>query len=465
MALTNGLRYCSVLLLIVMLFGCDNGDFYILVKEEKVHKDYINKYYMDEDEGFELKEVTSEDLSINGLWLFDSDFNYFNIDLENITFYDNDGKLINNKTYEGAFNAEGALMLAFGVREDIKDIMEEGGWRCSIPIQNGKAEGIVFIYSSEISEGKDKLSKNLKLVSEYTYLRGKLHGKFKEYYSDGQIKLQGRYNFGKRTGIELRYSEEDRVSSSVDYVSDQKKDAKTYFENGRLKKHSKYHENSEIWYQQYNSAGKLIIECDAASYLSDYFSYATDTVSTLDDMRHEIHYKLYDPNTKRYRKVNYTRYGVFDDLFFYYNEEGEFVCSIKSAIKLGDREIIEFSNGTVLSFIPTQDSYTEVNDPMLELPRGKYTYRLSTHEIQCFENSRLVGTYNLKSKQVNGTIQLAGLLKPIANSSWRYENYQENGLWDYCKEINEIEPINQVGLEGYFKSLEEFSKKIPKAVY
>ena len=100
MALTNGLRYCSVLLLIVMLFGCDNGDFYILVKEEKVHKDYINKYYMDEDEGFELKEVTSEDLSINGLWLFDSDFNYFNIDLENITFYDNDGKLINNKTYE-----------------------------------------------------------------------------------------------------------------------------------------------------------------------------------------------------------------------------------------------------------------------------------------------------------------------------------------------------------------------------
>ena len=149
--------------------------------------------------------------------------------------------------------------------------------------------------------------------------------------------------------------------------------------------------------------------------------------------------------------------------FMQSSEEGEFVCTIKNAINPGDREIIEFSNGTVLSFIPTQDSYTEVNDPMLELPRGKYTYRLSTHEIQCFENSRLVGTYNLKSKQVNGTIQLAGLLKPIA--SWGSGYYQENGLWDYCKEINEIEPINQVGLEGYFKSLEEFSKKIPKAVY
>ena len=463
MALTNGLRYCSVLLLTGILFGCDNGDFYILVKEEKVHKDYISKYYMDEDEGFELKEVTSEDLSINGLWLWDSEFNYFNIQLENITFYDNDGKLINNKTYEGAFNAEVALMPEFGA---VKDAMEELGWRCSIPIQNGKAEGIVFIYSSEILTGNNKLSKNLKLVSEYTYHRGKLHGKFKEYYSDGQIKLQGQYYFGKRTGIELRYSEDGRVSSSVDYVAGHKKDAKTYFENGRLKKHSKYHDNFEIWYQQYNSAGKLIMECDAVSLFSRAFSIVTDTVSTLEDMsRQEIHYKLYDPNTKRYRKVNWTRDGVFDDLFFYYNEEGEFVCTIKNAINPGDREIIEFSNGTVLSFIPTQDSYTEVNDPMLELPRGKYTYRLSTQEIQCFENSRLVGTYNLKSKQVNGTIQLAGLLKPIANSSWRYENYQENGLWDYCKEINEIEPINQVGLEGYFKSLEEFSKKIPKAVY
>ena len=463
MALTNGLRYCSVLLLTGILFGCDNGDFYILVKEEKVHKDYISKYYMDEDEGFELKEVTSEDLSINGLWLWDSEFNYFNIQLENITFYDNDGKLINNKTYEGAFNAEVALMPEFGA---VKDAMEELGWRCSIPIQNGKAEGIVFIYSSEILTGNNKLSKNLKLVSEYTYHRGKLHGKFKEYYSDGQIKLQGQYYFGKRTGIELRYSEDGRVSSSVDYVAGHKKDAKTYFENGRLKKHSKYHDNFEIWYQQYNSAGKLIMECDAVSLFSRAFSIVTDTVSTLEDMsRQEIHYKLYDPNTKRYRKVNWTRDGVFDDLFFYYNEEGEFVCTIKNAINPGDREIIEFSNGTVLSFIPTQDSYTEVNDPMLELPRGKYTYRLSTQEIQCFENRRLVGTYNLKSKQVNGTIQIAGLLKPIANSSWRYENYQENGLWDYCKEINEIEPINQVGLEGYFKSLEEFSKKIPKAVY
>jgi len=462
MALTNGLRYCSVLLLTGMLFGCDNGDFYILVKEEKVHKDYISKYYMDEDEGFELKEVTSEDLSINSLWLWDSEFNYCNIQLDNITFYDNDGKLINNKTYEGAFNAEVALMPKFGV---VKDAMEELGWRCSIPIQNGKAEGVVYIYMPEISTDHNKLSKNLKLVSEYTYQRGKLHGKFKEYYSDGQIKLQGQYNFGKRTGIELRYSEDERVSSSVDYVAGKKKDAKTYFENGRLKKHSKYHDDFEIWYQQYNSAGKLLIECDAVSLFSRAFIIVTDTVSTLEDMsRQEIHYKLYDPNTKRYRKVNGTRDGVFDDLFFYYNEEGEFVCSIKSAIKPGDREIIEFSNGTVLSFIPTQGYGDEAKDPMLEFPRGKYTYRLRTHEIQCFENSRLVGTYNLKSKQVNGSIQLAGLLKPIA--TWGSGYHQENGLWDYCKEINEIERVRQeYAFERYFESLEEFSKKIPKAVY
>ena len=462
MALTNGLRYCSLFLLIVSLFGCDNGEFYILVKEKKVHKDYINKYYMDEDKGYELKEVTSKDLDLNRLLPWGSNYRF--IDLEDITFYDKDGKLVNNKTYEGAFNAETALLLAFDVQEDI---WEDVGLRCSIPIQNGKAEGIVFIYSSEIIQDNDKLSKNLKLVSEYTYHGGKLHGKFKEYYSDGQIELQGQYYFGKRTGIELRYSEDGRVSSSVDYVSDQKKDAKTYFENGRLKKHSKYHDNFEILYQQYNSAGKLLIECDAVSLFSRAFIIVTDTVSTLEDMsRQEIHYKLYDPNTKRYRKVNGTRDGVFDDLFFYYNEEGEFVCSIKSAIKPGDREIIEFSNGTVLSFIPTQGYDTEAIGPMLELPRGKYTYRLSTQEIQCFENRRLVGTYNLKSKQVNGTIQLAGLLKPITSWQTLYGNHQESGLWDYCKEINEIQRIKQEdGFERYFESLEEFSKKIPKAVY
>lgn len=419
MALINGLRYCSVLLLTGMLFGCDNGDFYFKVKESQMHRDYISKHYMDEDEGYELIEVP-EDF-----------FGELPIDYD-LTFYAKNGKLVHNKIWESQGSESKVI----------------------IPIKYGKAHGNCLSFNWNKNDydfnnnnytGYYKIK--LTLASEYTYRLGKLHGKFKEYYSDGQIKLEGEYNNGFQIGKEIFYSDGGRVLSSIEYVSGEKKDAKTYFENGRLKKHSKYHYNFEIWYQQYNSAGKLLIECEE------------------DMSRQEIHYKLYDPKTKRYRKVNWTRDGVFDDLFFYYNEEGEFVCTIKNAINPGDREIIEFSNGTVLSFIPTQDSYTEVNDPMLELPRGKYTYRLSTHEIQCFENSRLVGTYNLKSKQVNGTIQLAGLLKPIANSSWRYENYQENGLWDYCKEINEIEPINQVGLEGYFKSLEEFSKKIPKAVY
>ena len=427
MALTNGLRYCSVLLLTGILFGCDNGDFYILVKEEKVHKDYINKYYMNEDEGFELKEVPED---FCGGLPYCADF----------TFYSKNGKLVHNKIWES----------------------QGSGSKLITPIKYGKAHGKCLIFANE---NLDKhLQVNLKLASEYTYDLGVLHGKFQEYYPDGKLKEAGEYVKGELTGKNLEFYENGRVFSSVDYVAGQKKDAKTYFENGRLKKHSKYHDNFEIWYQQYNSAGKLLIECDAVSLFSRAFSIVTDTVSTLEDMsRQEIHYKLYDPNTKRYRKVNGTWDGVFDDLFFYYNEEGEFVCSIKSAIKPGDREIIEFSNGTVLSFIPTQGYDTEAKDPMLELPRGKYTYRLSTQEIQCFENSRLVGTYNLKSKQVNGTIQLAGLLKPIASGQSGY--HQENGLWDYCKEINEIERVKQQSFERYFESLEEFSKKIPKAVY
>ena len=436
MALINGLRYCSVLLLTGMLFGCDNGDFYILVKEEKVHKDYISKYYMDEVEGFELKKVP-EDFGVEGL------------PIKDFTLYSKNGKLVHNKIWESHWESQ------------------VSGSKLIIPIKYGKAHGkcLSFTWSIDDYNYYGHLKKNLTLASEYTYRLGKLHGKFKEYYDDGQIKLEGEYNNGFQIGKELFYSEDGQVLSSIEYVSGKKKEAKTYFENGRLKKHSKFHDNFEIWYQQYNSAGKLLIECDAVSLFSRAFIIVTDTVSTLEDMsRQEIHYKLYDPNTKRYRKVNGTRDGVFDDLFFYYNEEGEFVCTIKSAIKPGDREIIEFSNGTVLSFIPTQGYDTEAIDPMLEFPRGEYSYRLSTQEIQCFENRRLVGTYNLKSKQVNGSIQLAGLLKPIATLGSGY--HQENGLWDYCKEINEIERVKQEdGFERYFESLEEFSKKIPKAVY
>jgi antitoxin component YwqK of YwqJK toxin-antitoxin module len=419
MALTNGLRYCSVLLLTGMLFGCDNGDFYFKVKESQMHRDYISKHYMDEDEGYELKEVP-EDF-----------FRELPVDYD-ITLYAKNGKLVHNKIWE----SEGSES------------------KVIIPIKYGKAHGKCLSFNWNKNEydfnnnnytGDYKIK--LTLASEYTYRLGKLHGKYKEYYDDGQIKLEGEYNHGKQIGKEIFYSEGGRVLSSIEYVSGKMKDAKTYFENGRLKKHSKYHDNYEIGYQQYNSAGKLIMECE-------------------EDMSHEIHYKLYDPKTKRYRKVNWTRDGVFDDLFFYYNKEGEFVCSIKSAIKPGDREIIEFSNRTVLSFIPTQGYDTEAKDPMLELPRGKYTYRLSTQEIQCFENRRLVGTYNLKSKQVNGTIQLAGLLKPITSWQTLYGNHQESGLWDYCKEINEIQRIKQqAGFNIYFESLEEFSKKIPKAVY
>lgn len=418
MALINGLRYCSVLLLTGMLFGCDNGDFYFKVKDSQMHRDYISKHYMDEDEGYELIEVP-EDF-----------FGELPIDYD-LTLYAKNGKLVHNKIWESQGSESKVI----------------------IPIKYGKAHGkcLSFNWNKNDYDFNDNnytgyYKIKLTLASEYTYRLGKLHGKFKEYYSDGQIKLEGEYNNGFQIGKEIFYSDGGRVLSSIEYVSGEKKDAKTYFENGRLKKHSKYHDNYEIWHQQYNSAGKLIMECEE------------------DMSRQEIHYKLYDPKTKRYRKVNWTRDGVFDDLFFYYNEEGEFVCSIKSAIKPGDREVIEFSNGTVLSFIPTQDSYTEVKDPMLELPRGKYTYRLSTQEIQCFENRRLVGTYNLKSKQVNGTIQLAGLLKPIAYGQSGY--HQENGLWDYGKEINEIQRIKQqAGFNIYFESLEEFSKKIPKAIY
>jgi|GEM_PF-1746512 len=438
MALTNGLRYCSVLLLTGMLFGCDNGEFYFKVKESRLHRDYISKYYMDEDKGYELKEVPED--FFGGLPIY-----------KDFTFYSKNGKLVHNKIWES----------------------QGSGLKLIIPIKYGKAHGkcLSFNWSKNDYDFNDNnyvgdYEINLKLASEYSYDLGVLHGKFQEYYLEsGKLREAGEYLNGELTGKNLEFYENGRVSSSVDYVAGKKKDAKTYFENGRLKKHSKYHDDFEIWYQQYNSAGKLLIECDAVSLFSRAFIIVTDTVSTLEDMsRQEIHYKLYDPNTKRYRKVNGTRDGVFDDLFFYYNEEGEFVCSIKSAIKPGDREIIEFSNGTVLSFIPTRGYGDEAIDPMLEFPRGEYTYRLSTHEIQCFENSRLVGTYNLKSKQVNGSIQLAGLLKPIATLGSGY--HQENGIWDYCKEINEIERVKEEdGFERYFESLEEFSKKIPKAVY
>ena len=198
------------------------------------------------------------------------------------------------------FNSEGELyMISSLTSETEKDLYAL--------YRKYDSNGNLFIYSYAI-EGKntDKgyySDGNLAYIQEVKIIEGKepiLHGKYIEYYKNGQIKVQGSYKEGKRDGEFKAFLKNGKSAGSVIY-----KDGK-------------------------------IIKSTLVKAMKDNASFSPVT---------DIYYKLEDSHTLR--KVDYEN-GLLR-IYFIYNKDG-----------IPDGESVEYyEEGNIKSIIPFRNNMVE----------------------------------------------------------------------------------------------------------
>ena len=149
---------------------------------------------------------------------------------------------------------------------------------------------------------------NLKV--EGNFKEGKQHGSYKKYYSNGEIHIKGSYKDGKLDGVR-----------------------KTYYENGELEEKEKYKMGKRDGsYKKYDKEGQLRIE---ASFVNDNLT---------DD------YTEYYSNGKKRFVTSYNDSGALDGKYEEYYDDGN--LKVKTSFK-NDR-----LNGTYESYYPKGDAPT-----------------------------------------------------------------------------------------------------------
>lgn len=101
---------------------------------------------------------------------------------------------------------------------------------------------------------------NKKLLAEGTFINDSIkHGYYKEYYENGNIKLEQQYFYGKLNGIEKFYYESGNLKH-IGSLKDGIKDSiwLIYYENGSIEKKNNYKKNQLFGEQlRYYENGKL----------------------------------------------------------------------------------------------------------------------------------------------------------------------------------------------------------------
>ncbi|MDR2904471.1 MAG: toxin-antitoxin system YwqK family antitoxin [Helicobacteraceae bacterium] len=102
---------------------------------------------------------------------------------------------------------------------------ESGGLDYTVPIKNGKYEGVKKHFG-----GSDKL------ITTTPYKNGVVDGIKKGYYESGKLYFERPYKNDVKDGIEKTYYENGRLGMEIPYKNDVKDGIeKTYYENGNLK--------------------------------------------------------------------------------------------------------------------------------------------------------------------------------------------------------------------------------------
>ena len=86
----------------------------------------------------------------------------------------------------------------------------------------------------------------------------------KTYYPNGQLKLAGKFNKGKRNGAWKAYFENGQTQSEGEFKNGVRTGiAKVYFPNGQIRYEGQYENDKEVGnWKFYNEKGKLVKEKD-----------------------------------------------------------------------------------------------------------------------------------------------------------------------------------------------------------
>ena len=116
--------------------------------------------------------------------------------------------------------------------------------------------------SPEIKSGKRSFKINLpKLIEEheidYSYVEGKLHGINRNYYPNGQMRLECNYKDGLQNGIEKEWEENSSLRKEIEYKEGKKHGVEKVYKNGILDTQSIWKNDEMIELKAFYEDGSL----------------------------------------------------------------------------------------------------------------------------------------------------------------------------------------------------------------
>lgn len=186
----------------------------------------------------------------------------YNHGLENGYFkeYDKDGNLLSTAKYaEGVKLEDVAELIKLDVR---KDYYPDGKVKIAATYNKaGKLEGVRREYSPEGAVEKSYIFKNGIMIGEGIVTeKGERDGFWKEYYNDGKLRAEGKYNKDVREGAWKFYLENGETEQEGNYVKGKPEgDWRWYYPGGELLREESYYNGlQDGMMTEYDEAGKVI---------------------------------------------------------------------------------------------------------------------------------------------------------------------------------------------------------------
>ena len=367
MGLING-KIFSSLLLIFVLFGCDNNIYKNSTKDLFTLERVMNDYSAG-------KEYELEPLNGSNRWLF---VNELVEEIGSLTFYNSKGGLKNGNAYYYFIVAGGYKI----------------GTNClaHFQLKNGKINGVLNIYKEDYIDSQGDWYKERKYKSKVynilrsvNYVNGTLSGNLKA-YKDGLVSESINYYHNNLHGKYYQYDAVGRVINFSNYRFGKKEKSIAYFKNGNIKSIELFSDDILTNKELYNSLGKLVEK------------------STFTKLRQDTEYW-------NEIKRRYVKYSIIDECYvgkeiFLFDENGYKEAEINLPSKKNEMlQVKNFKYNLSASCVIKID----LNDyPVQEVVKVLSEYRYvrddKNKEFRQYYNDNLMGKCYLNNNVIDGSV-------------------------------------------------------------
>ncbi len=174
--------------------------------------------------------------------------------------YGQDGNLIKTEKYEyGVLKKNVAELVKLDSRNEY---YENGKLKSSGTFKEGTAEGVTRFYNEEGKITNSKIYKEGDLIGEGIYdEKGYQQGKWKEFYSSGELRAEGEYVDGRKIGDWVFYHQNGKIEQKGKFLKGAKPSGAWvwYYESGNLLREEKFTAGMEDGSMvEYNDSGRVI---------------------------------------------------------------------------------------------------------------------------------------------------------------------------------------------------------------